>query len=165
MEKTNIINFELKKYEKELKDIINTIGLAEFDETDIEVPLYDYEKELLLKATEQTLEILSYQIEGDEENIALLIAMEDQCELFELLDESIYYNEPFYLQPIKHKCILMSLELGGNIDVNNKDINVTQRNEKDHQVLTNLYRNTLEKCKIIEKIISPWENPDFLKGK
>ena len=157
------IDFELKKYEKDLIDMVRTIGIDEFEQTDFEFPLSLEEKELLIKCIKITIDIL----EGlKSENGIFEEAYFKQLKLLELLNDSNYYNTNILLTPSQHEWPLLSIEIGGKIDQNSKidENNVNYLwNDKQYKLLVNMYEKFLNKYRIIIKFISPYNIPEHLR--
>lgn len=163
MSKIKVIDFELKKYEKELLDIVSKIGIDEFEQTYFEIQLTLPEIKLLSKSTKYSIDILEgLRSEGE----MFEDAYWKQIKLSEILDDTIYNKVNLYLTPLQHEWPLISLEIGGKINLNSR----SKKNEvpniwkdKEYKLLVEMFDKILNKYKIIINILSPFEIPEYLK--
>lgn len=163
MNKIKVIDFELKKYEKDLVDMVDTIGLDEFEETEFEMSLTPEEKDLLIKCIKITIDIL----EGLKSDKKIFEdAYFNQLDLLENINDSIHYNTDILLTPSKHEWPLLSIEIGGRV---NQDSKLLENNsndlwtDKEYNLLVKMYEKFLSKFKIIVKIIRPYDVPKYLR--
>ena len=164
MNKPNVIDFKLKKYERELKNLAKEIGLADFEYVDLELNLSNKDKKLLLICTMETINQL---IEAKDDNEELEETYYKQLELLEGLEGSINNQETLTLAPFQFEWPLISLEVGGLI---NEDSQINKNNiqniwnDIEFNCLVALYKDLLDKYKIIVKIMNLHSIPKHLRS-
>lgn len=164
MKKNKIIDFELKKYEIDLIDMVRIVGLDRFKQKPLAITLTLEERQLLIKCTKTAIDLLE-GLRSDKEIFEETYLK--QQELLEKLDGPDYKNLNLLLPASQHDQPLLSLEIGGNINQDskfNENNNSNLWNDKEYNQLVKLYENILSKYKIVVKIINPFDIPEHLRN-